>query len=155
MLIELEPVWKQFQETYTVLRAAIAVVPDDRLAWQPSPEATSVALIAQHIARANENYANSMEGIRHRADWTLEEDAPRERILQRLDASEARVRACFEGMTAEPLRCVRADRWGPLSGPKATGPLDSLWFAHQMVRHSAYHLGQIHYIHLLLGLKDE
>jgi hypothetical protein len=32
------------------------------------------------------------------------------------------------------------------------GPLDSLWFAHQMVRHTAYHLGQVNYLHLLLGL---
>lgn len=154
MLPELQPVWQQFQETYTVLRAALAVLPDDRLTWRPAPGATSAALIAQHIARANLRYASLMEGNPRRPEWELEEEALRERIRERLDASEARVRACFEGMTAEALRCVRADDWGPLSGPGVTGPLDSLWFAHQMVRHSAYHLGQIHYIHLLLGLEE-
>ena len=30
------------------------------------------------------------------------------------------------------------------------GPLDAMWFAQQIVRHSAYHLGQINYILLLL-----
>jgi uncharacterized damage-inducible protein DinB len=152
MLAELEPVWKQFSETYAALRAAIAVVPDDRLAWQPSPEATPVARIAQHIARANETYANFMEGTPRRSDWTLEDAAARDLILRRLDDSEARVHTCLEGLTAEALYRTRADRWGPLSGPEVTGPLNSLWFAHQMVRHTAYHLGQINYIHLLLGL---
>jgi hypothetical protein len=30
------------------------------------------------------------------------------------------------------------------------GPLDALWFCNQIVRHTAYHLGQINYILLLL-----
>jgi uncharacterized damage-inducible protein DinB len=151
MVTELEPIWKQFEETYAALRAALALVPDDRLSWQPAPDATPAGRIAQHIARANETYANFMEGVARRAGWELEENASRERIHQRLDAPEARVRACFEGMTAEQLGSVRADDWRPLGEP-VTGPLDALWFAHQMVRHSAYHLGQINYIHLLLGL---
>jgi hypothetical protein len=38
---------------------------------------------------------------------------------------------------------------GPL-GPEVQGPLDAMWFAQQIVRHSAYHLGQINYILRLL-----
>ena len=52
-------------------------------------------------------------------------------------------------MTPERLRQIRADRWGPL-GPEVPGPLDALWFALQMMRHSAYHLGQINVYLLLL-----
>jgi uncharacterized damage-inducible protein DinB len=151
MLPELEPVWKQFQETYAAVREALAVVPDDRLAWRPAAEATSVARITQHIARANLAYSNSIEGLPRDRRWEIDENAGRELILQRLTESEERVRACLEGITANELRRSRAEEWAPL-GPRVAGPLDALWFAQQMVRHSAYHLGQINYIHLLLGL---
>jgi len=30
------------------------------------------------------------------------------------------------------------------------GPLDSIWFLEQMIRHKAYHLGQINYLDLML-----
>ena len=51
MIPELEPVWKQFQETYAALRDALAQVPDDRLTWRPGPRANSVSGIVQHITR--------------------------------------------------------------------------------------------------------
>ena len=42
------------------------------------------------------------------------------------------------------LHLPLAEDWNPL-GPPVEGPLDALWFAHQIVRHSAYHLGQVSY----------
>ena len=57
MTSELEPVWKQFTETYDALRQALAEVPDDRLHWKPGPAATTAAQITQHIAGGNRRYA--------------------------------------------------------------------------------------------------
>jgi uncharacterized damage-inducible protein DinB len=148
MIPELEPVWKQFTETYDALRQALAELPDDRLHWKPGPQATTVAEIAQHIAGANGRYAAMIDGaplIR----GPLEEGVGRERLLELLAQSEARVQAVFEQLPAGDLHRKRADHWNPL-GPEVQGPLDVLWFAGQIVRHSAYHLGQINYILRLL-----
>jgi len=147
MIPELEPIWKQFAETYSALRQALAEVPDDRLAWRPGPKASTVAWMVQHIARGNIVYSMMALGERGQR-WELEERPSRQRLLERLDESEGRVRDAFERMTPEALRQTRADRWGPL-GPEVEGPLDALWFALQTVRHSAYHLGQIN-VYLLL-----
>jgi uncharacterized damage-inducible protein DinB len=149
MIGELEPVWKQFQETYHALRLALAEVPDERLHWRPGPAANSVAGIVQHTARANIRYAEVMEAGQRGERWEVEESPPRDRLLERLAESERHVQGTFERMTPEVLCQPRADRWNPL-GPEVLGPLDTLWFAHQIVRHSAYHLGQVNVYLLLL-----
>jgi len=149
MIPDLEPVWKQFTETYEALRQALAEVPEDRLAWRPGPKANTVAGIVQHIARANIGYAHVMEHGERGPRWQPEESPSRQWLLDRLDESAQRVQETFEWMTPERLRQIRADRWGPL-GPEVPGPLDALWFALQMMRHSAYHLGQINVYLLLL-----
>jgi uncharacterized damage-inducible protein DinB len=151
MLAELTPIWKQFEETYAALRQALIAVPDDWLAWCPAPGATCVAAIVQHIAGANVRYCNMIEHGERGRSWDVEEHADRDLLLQRLALSEERVRSCLAGLDEAGLRRVIADRWHPL-GPEVKGPLDALWFAHQIVRHSAYHLGQVNYILLLLGL---
>lgn len=145
---ELGPVWRQLSETYEALRQALAEVTDDRLHWRPGSCVNTVAGIVQHIARANIRYADMMESADLELRWEMEDQPGRARLLERLDQSEERVRATFERMTPETLRQVRADRWQPL-GPMVAGPLDAFWFALQMVRHSAYHLGQIN-VYLLL-----
>jgi uncharacterized damage-inducible protein DinB len=148
MIPELEPIWKQFQETYSALREALEAVPDDRLAWRPGPKANTVSWIVQHINRGNLVYAHFMErGDRgHPPEW--EESPSRQRLVDLLADSERRVRETFERMTAEWLNQTRAEDWNPL-GPEVDGPLDAGWFALQMVRHSAYHLGQIN-VYLLI-----
>ncbi len=149
MTDELEPVWRQLGETYDAVRLALSEVPDDRLHWRPGSQANTVAGIVQHIARANILYADMMvEGIPGER-WDLEESPSRERLLERLAESEGRMKQIFECMTVESLRRKCADDWNPL-GPEVRGPLDARWFAMQMVRHSAYHLGQINVYHLLL-----
>jgi uncharacterized damage-inducible protein DinB len=148
MIAELEPVWKQFTETYDALRQALAEVPDDRLSWRPSPAATTAAHITQHIVRANRAYAAKIDDSTA-THLPYEEQMSRERLLELLAVSEERVREVFEQLPAEDLRRTRADGRRAL-GPEVEGPLDALWFAHQIVRHSAYHLGQINYILLLL-----
>jgi uncharacterized damage-inducible protein DinB len=148
MIPELEPVWKQFTETYDALRQALAEVPEDRLHWKPGPQATTVAEITQHIAGANRRYAAMIDGSAV-TRGPLEEAPTRGRLLELVTESEARVQSVFEQLPADDLRRSRADQWNPL-GPRVEGPLDALWFAGQMVRHSAYHLGQINYILRLL-----
>jgi uncharacterized damage-inducible protein DinB len=145
---ELKPIWQQFVETYDALREALAQVPDDRMTWRPGPAANTAAWIVQHAIRANTVYASFMEHGERGAPWEIEERASRERLLERLEQSETRVRECFERMTPALLAQTRAERWGPL-GPEVEGPLDARWFALQMVRHSAYHLGQLN-VYLLL-----
>jgi uncharacterized damage-inducible protein DinB len=146
---ELEPIWRQFAETYEALRLALAEVPDARLTWQPGPHANSVAEIIQHIVRANIRYAHVMEAGETTRRPEAEAAPDRARLLARLEESEQAVRQTFERMTPEALRRVCADGWNPL-GPAVEGPLDAGWFALQIVRHSAYHLGQINVYLLLL-----
>jgi uncharacterized damage-inducible protein DinB len=149
MIGELEPVWKQFQETYQALRLALAELPEERVNWRPGPAANTVAGIVQHLARGNGVYASMMEQGQPGERWPDEGRPSRGRLLERLAESEQRVQATFERMTSEALRRPRAERWNPL-GPEVAGPLDALWFAQQMVRHSAYHLGQVNVYLLLL-----
>jgi uncharacterized damage-inducible protein DinB len=147
MITELEPIWKQFAETYEAVRQALAEVPDERLVWRPGPKANTVAWMVQHIARGNIGYSMMALGERGQR-WEPEERPSRPRLLERLDESEGCVRNAFERIAPAALRQTRAERWRPL-GPEVEGPLDALWFALQMVRHSAYHLGQIN-VYLLL-----
>ena len=148
MTSELEPVWKQFAETYAALREALAEVPDARLSWKPGPATNGVDGIVQHVIRGNTVYANFMERGERGAVGEPEANPSRQSLLARLDESEQRVREQFERMTSETVRQVRAPRWQPL-GPEAEGPHDALWFAMQMVRHTAYHLGQVN-LYLLI-----
>jgi uncharacterized damage-inducible protein DinB len=142
MIPELGPIWKQLDETYEAIRQVLAEVSDERLSWRPGTRANSVAGIIQHLARANVRYASMIDTGRPGPGIELIESPARELLLQRLEESQKRVQETFEQLTPAGLRQVRADGWRPLGLP-VEGPLDSLWFAMQMVRHSAYHLGQM------------
>jgi hypothetical protein len=56
MIQELETVWQQFAGRHEALRRRLAAVPDDRLTWQPGPEATSAAWIMQRVTNTNGRY---------------------------------------------------------------------------------------------------
>ncbi|MES4792959.1 MAG: hypothetical protein C4321_08200, partial [Chloroflexota bacterium] len=154
MIAELEPIWKQLNETYESLRHALAHVPEERLNWQPGPTTNSVSVIVQHIVRANLRYASFLGGPdpglqhRRREDLATPEHAGERRERARLDDSERSLKATLERVTPDALRAIHAGEWYPLDS-HAVGPLDGFWFVLQMVRHSAYHLGQIN-LYLLL-----
>jgi len=148
MTPELEPVRKQFEETYDALRGALAELPDDRLDWKPCPAATSPLAIVAHIIRANRRYSRLAAGA-DLPGGPPEQFPSRARMMERLSESEAQVRSVFEQLSSDDLKRTCAADWAPL-GPEVAGPLDALWFCHQIVRHTAYHLGQINYLLLLL-----
>lgn len=149
MVEALKPVWKQFVETYAALDAVLIEIPDERLHWIPSANCTSPAWVTFHIARGNISYANHMVtgdgGDRPVFDPNVSRDGLKALLATSLD----RVRTVFHDLPPERLHAVCATDWEPL-GPVVKGNQDALWFAMQMVRHSAYHLGQLNYIALML-----
>jgi uncharacterized damage-inducible protein DinB len=149
MIPELEAVWTQFTETYAALRRSLEAIPDDRLHWRPAPAAMTVAEITQHVIDANRRLINRLLG--DGAPGALVEDVPgQERLLEQLEEGERRVEAALAQLTAEDL-CRRSDgRWSPIGDLEVHGVRDGRWFAYQMVRHTAYHLGQIDGIRWLL-----
>src|SRR3954468_5036548 len=114
MVSELEPIWKQFNETYDALRQVLTEVPDDRMTWRPGPKANSVAGIVQHVAGSNILYARMMASGEDRPRREPEQNPDQRRLGERLQESEQMVWETFERMTPEALRQARADDWNPL-----------------------------------------
>ena len=148
MIEDLKPVWKQFVETYDALHAVLKEIPDERLHWHPTPENSSAAEIAFHIARGNIAYANRMETGDSGERPTYHSDITRAGLKAVIDQSLDRVRTVFRDLPPERLHAVCATDWEPL-GPVVKGNQDALWFARQIVRHTAYHAGQLTYISLM------
>ena len=149
MLDELKPIWGQLVEIYDALDAVMAEIPDARLYWKPSERATTAGYLAQHIGRANITYANMMQTGERGWRYEPEPGLPREAVMERVRMSRERVLAVFDTLPLDRLHARCADDWAGL-GPVVEGPLDALWFARLMVSHSAYHVGQLNYISLLL-----
>jgi uncharacterized damage-inducible protein DinB len=148
MIPELAPIWKQLDETYEAIRHVLTEVSDDRLNWRPGPQANSVAGIVQHVARANLRYASMIDTGEPGPGIELTDNPPRGLLLRQLEASQNQVKETLERLKPAGLHQVRAGGWRPLGLP-VEGPLDCLWFALQIVRHSAYHLGQMN-VYLLM-----
>lgn len=152
MIQELQAVWKQFEETYAAIRESLAIIPDDKLVWQAGPNSSSASVIVRHIGRANLVYCHEIERT-ERDLGDPNQQQTREQLQSLLDRSETRVRDVFSAASVEDTREPRADDWAPL-GKNIDGPFDAIWFAHQMVRHSAYHLGQLNYLIQLGGFES-
>lgn len=151
MIGELQPIWKQFEETYAPLREWLAAIPDDRLKESPAEGLASASKIVRHICRGNLVYSHMIEcPTEPRALGDIPDEPDRQELLELIDRSERRVREVFEAVTEEDAHESRCDDWNPL-GPPVAGPLDAVWFALQIVRHSAYHLGQVSYLMQLGG----
>ncbi|HEY3414111.1 MAG TPA: DinB family protein [Armatimonadota bacterium] len=149
MIEELKPVWKQFVETYDALNAVLEEIPDARLHWNPTPANPSAAAVAFHIARGNIAYANRMETGDSGERPTFYQDISRAALKAVIDESLDRVRTVFRDLPPKRLHAVCATDWEPL-GPVVKGHQDALWFAMQIVRHTAYHVGQLNYISLMI-----
>lgn len=141
----LKPVWKQFVETHNALIAILNEISDERMHWSPTPANWTPARIATHIAGGNVHYANLMETGESGENLAVGPHAKRAELLNLLDRSLDRVRTVLRDLPPERLRAVCATDWEPL-GRVVKGDHDALWFAMQMVRHTAYHVGQLTYI---------
>ena len=143
MIPELEPVWKRWEETHVALLEAIDGLPADRWQWRPTPGATTAGEIIAHIARAEARYAAviAAETLPEPRWQVHDREAARHAVGSAADAARTRV----EQLTVADLTRPCAQHWHPL-GPRVEGPLDVRWFIEQMIRHKAYHLGQLNYI---------
>jgi hypothetical protein len=153
MIDELKPVWKQFEETYWALRESLAAVPHESLNWSVKPDTWTPSLLVQHIGRGNVLYSQMIareELVRDRYRSDLDQGA----LTAILDRTEERVRGVFEAVSETDAHVQLDDSWNPL-GPRVEGSLDAIWFAHQIVRHSAYHLGQLNYLAQLGGFAKD
>ena len=148
MIEELKPVWKQLVETNDALKAVLEEIPDERLHWNPTPDNPSAAEIAFHIARGNIAYANRMETGDSGDRPTFYPEISRGGLNAVINESLDRVRTVFHGLPPKRLHAVCATNWEPL-GPVVEGNQDALWFAMQIVRHTAYHVGQLNFISLM------
>ena len=138
-------------EVYDAMRAALAEIPDDRLNWQPASDCLSASMLVQHIRRANVTYSQMM-GIwgnaarsRHTCRTLLVTS-----LLEHSVASGRQVGFAFEAMTPERLHETVCDDWAPI-GFELSGPLTPLWFANTILVHSAYHVGQLVTLGLLIS----
>ena len=109
------------------------------------------AEVAEHIASANLTYAAVVGPADVRRKWEFDPAPSIDWLFTKLDSSLAVSREVLEGVTAENLTESRENDWCPNCEEQLIqGPLDALWFAMQMVRHTAYHLGQLNlYLRLL------
>src|SRR4051794_32476156 len=97
----LQPVWQHFEETYTALRGSLAFVPDDKLGWSPGGTARPLAVIVQHIAKANLVYSNMIGPPKWKTPSEFDPNATRDWLLARLTESEEAVLQTFNTVTEE------------------------------------------------------
>jgi uncharacterized damage-inducible protein DinB len=146
MIPELLELWGRWEETHDALLDCVVRIPDERLSWRPAPKATTAAEIIQHIARAEHVYA--MMALGETGPRIEPKVSDRDTALQVIELGAAKARDAADSATTADLAAVRAERWGPL-GPEVKGPLTGRWFFEQMIRHKAYHLGQLWYLVLM------
>lgn len=144
MLTTLQPIVRQLEETYDAVAISVKAMGEEGLGWKAGPELRTFALIAEHIANANLVYASMIGPADVRRTWELDPAPAEEWLLARLTESMETSCAVLEAITEERLLESRADDWRPnCPEQEIMGPLDALWFTQQMVRHTAYHLGQL------------
>jgi hypothetical protein len=144
MIPALRPILRQLEETYDAARISIESAGESGLGWRPAPHARTFAEIAEHIASGNLTYATMIGPADVKRTWQLDPSPTKEWLLARIDESLVAARRTLAGVTEENQHDSRADEWCPnCEEQEVTGPLDALWFAQQMVRHTAYHLGQM------------
>jgi hypothetical protein len=152
MIPTLGPILRQLEETCEAVRISIESAGESGLGWKPAPHVNTFAEIAEHIASGNLAYATVIGPANVRRAWEIDPTPTKEWLLARLDESLATARQTIEGVTEENLHVSRAADWCPNCDEQLIqGPLDALWFTQQMVRHTAYHLGQLNlYLQLMV-----
>jgi uncharacterized damage-inducible protein DinB len=153
MIPTLIPIFQQLEETCDAVRISIDQAGESGFGWKPASNAKTFAEIAEHIASANLTYATFIGPADVKRTWVIDPSPTKEWLLARLDESLDTARQTIAGVTEENLHDSRCDDWCPNCDEQLIeGPLDALWFAQQMVRHTAYHLGQLNLYLRLMGI---
>ncbi len=153
MIPTLNPIFRQLEETYDAVRISIELAGESQLGWKPALNANTFAEVAEHIASANLTYATVIGPTNVQRKWEFELAPTTSWVLARLDESLATAKSTIEGVTDDNLHESRSDDWCPNCDEQLIqGPLDALWFVQQMVRHTAYHLGQLNLYLRLMGI---
>lgn len=153
MLTELQPIRQRWEETHDALLQIIEQLPADRWQWQPAAGATTAAGIVQHIANSEKRYVEAIRAL-ERGHYPRKAVTDLATARAALDEAARLARECFDQLAAADLKRVCAETWAPL-GPRLDRPFDVLWFLEQIIRHQAYHLGQLNYLLLMCASKEE
>jgi uncharacterized damage-inducible protein DinB len=153
MIETLLPVAGFLQETHEAIRISIDMAGEAGLAWKPAQNAHTFGEIVEHIASGNLSYATVIGPENVRRTWEIDPAPQKEWLLARLNESLETALRILDGVTEDILHIRREYDWNPNCEEQTIRePLDALWFAQQMVRHAAYHLGQINLYLRLMGI---
>lgn len=130
---------------YEGLREAVAALPAAQLGWKPAAQASSVAEILNHLSAWEGFLLAAAQRGEARAQTAVGPVTPGP-ALSKLDALHERFLGFIEGLSPDALDTKRN-----VAGREVTvRELVLRW-----LRHEHYHVGQINYIHFLLGLQPE
>jgi len=118
-------------------------VPDDKLDWQPAPEAKSVLDIAHEIALSTDSISNLM--ISGQYQKNVARPATREEAQNAITAAAQTYAEALRGLTQEQLSGNVQFPWGEM-------PMQQV--VEMPVIEATHHHGQIAYIQTLLGDTD-
>ena len=147
MIPELRETWRRWDETHAALLDCLEQFPAQAFEWRPAPNATTASEIVIHIARAELGYSLRVAGrVVERPEYRVRNRAEALEVVNAAADQASRIVDCLR---IQDLGRVVAEEWYPL-GPRVEGPLTVEWFIEQMVRHKAYHLGQLWYLSMML-----
>lgn len=152
MIPELSTPAQQLRETFRLFQKAVGEVPETLLNQNFGGKTRSVAAIVGHVIAAQTRYETLVQnGIDGGEIPTVEFPiVSHATLVDALEQSLAGGLRCLENVAASEVGKPLAQWWGVWVGGKEETALDVTWFAAQMVRHAAYHCGQIYVYALML-----
>ena len=133
--------------TYDQLRHALELIPDDKMAFKAAPLATTPAQIVIHACSADLSYLRVIDGEARSVPVRAEESPTKAQLLELINDTEQSVTGLLDGLDENALGELRKLRW-------RTEGATVRWIVLHMLRHKHYHVGQLNYIHFLLGIDE-
>jgi len=133
--------------TYDQLQHALELIPDDRMSFKAAESATTPAQIVIHACAADLSYSNLIDGGSRQVPSRAQDDPSKDALLRLVADTRQDVAALLDGMDEGDLDAERNLRW--------RDPSTVRWVVLHMLRHKHYHVGQLNYIHFLLGIEEQ